>query len=116
MKDDAGKFLADKLKQANPNNVPMAVGIGWYRPETYAKCLAIFEDRADLPATYSEWLMLAERTEKQVTQQGLTVVRVDIDPDTFPAWCKANGFTRIGKEARMAYGNLKAAESIPGIT
>ena len=58
-----GVFLADRMKAINPTNLPFAVGIGWYKPEKYAQCLDIFDDRDDLPATFEEWKPLAERTE-----------------------------------------------------
>ena len=86
----------------------MTVGISWYRSETYARCLAIFDDSSDLPDTFEEWLALAEHTEAQVAQHVMKVTRVDIDPDTFPAWCTANGFAKIDKHARLAYGNAIA--------
>lgn len=112
--DDFGVFLAERMNAINPNNVPSAVGIGWYRPETYAHCLKIFDDRNDLPDTFEEWKQLAERTERQLAAQGMKTVRVDIDPNTFPAWCRKNGFAKIDKHARMAFGNDKALESLQG--
>lgn len=107
---DIGKFMSDKMKRLNPNNVPSAVGIGWYTRETYPLCLAIFADAANLPDTFDEWLVKAEQTEKQLRQQGMRVVRVEIDPKTFPSWCSANGFSKIDTKARCHYGNLKAME------
>ena len=68
-----------------------AVGITWYRPETYRRCLAIFEDSSNLPDTYFEWLVRAEEWEKQSKREGLKVVRAEIDPVTFPGWCADHG-------------------------
>lgn len=110
--EDFGVFLAERMKAINPRNVPCAVGIGWYRPETYAQCLEIFDDRDDLPASFEEWKQLAERTEQQLVAQGMKTVRVDIDPATFPEWCRENGFGRIDKHARMAFGNAGALEAL----
>ena len=107
---DFGKLLAEQMATLNPNNVPSAVGIGWYKPDAYQRCLTMFDDAADLPDTFDEWLILAEQTEMQIKNQGMRVVRVEIDPDTFPDWCAEHGFSRIVKDARMAYGNTMAAQ------
>ena len=109
-REDIGSFLAGRLKQINPGNVPFACGIGWYRPDTYARCLAIFEDASDLPDTFADWLRIAEQTERHLRREGMDVVRVEIDPNTFPAWCADNGITRVNRHARMQYGNTKALE------
>ena len=108
--EDFGVFLAERMKAINLNNVPSAVGIGWYKPETYAQCLEIFDDRDDLPVSFEDWKQLAERTEQQLAAQGMKTVHVEIDPTTFLAWCRENGFARIDKDARMAFGNAKALE------
>lgn len=110
--EDFGQFLTARMKAINPNNVPTAVGISWYKPEMYASCLDIFDDRNDLPDSFDEWRELAERTEQQFTAQGMRTVRAIIDPATFPRWCSENGFERIDKHARMAYGNAKALETL----
>ena len=112
MAKDFGKHLSDRMKRLNPQNVPSAVGIGWYRPETYDRCLAIFDDASDLPDTFDEWLALAEKTERQLKSQGMKVVRVEIDPDTFPQWCTDEGYSKIDKHARMAFGNMMAMKSL----
>lgn len=110
--EDFGVFLAERMKAINPNNVPSAVGIGWYKPETYAQCLEIFDDRDDLPSSFEDWKRLAESTEQQLAAQGMKTVHVEIDPRTFPAWCSENGFAQIDKHARMAFGNAKALEAL----
>ncbi len=114
--DEFGAFLAERMKAANPNNVPSAVGIAWYKAETYARCLELFDDRDDLPDAFDDWRQLAERTEQKLAYQGIKTVRVDIDPRTFPAWCSESGFAKLDKHARMAYGNAKALEALqPGV-
>jgi len=105
-----GEHLKQRVDKANPNNVPHAVGISWFRPETYDACMSIFSDANDLPDTYEDWLIRAKQAEEQVTRQGMKVVRVDIDPETFPKWCAANGYANIDKHARMFFGNAKALE------
>lgn len=110
--EDFGEFLAERMKAINRNNVPSVVGIGWYKAETYSQCLKIFDDRDDLPDSFEDWQQFAVRTEQQLAAQGMKTVRVEIDPTTFSAWCRENGFARVNKDARMAYGNAKALESL----
>jgi hypothetical protein len=85
------------------------IGMAWYRPEDYATILRIMEDRERLFDTYEEWLMGAERGEKSMRLQGSVVVRVYIDPITFPQWCLDTGHN-IDAKARMDYANLIAAQ------
>ena len=106
------KRMSDKMKRHNPNNVSSAVGMAWYTRSAYPLCLAIFSDAADYPDTFDEWLTKAEQTEKKLRQQGVRVIRAEIDPNTFPSWCAANGFSNVDTQARCHYANLKAAESL----
>jgi hypothetical protein len=105
------EFLESRTMGNELSSVSKVVGIGWYKREAYQRCLSIFDDRTDLPNTFEEWLPLAERAERQLRNGGINVIRVDIDPSTFPKWCKQNGFLRIDRHTRMAYGNIKAYES-----
>lgn len=109
-REDIGSHIAGRLRAINPGGLPTTAGIGWYTRENYPQCLALFDDANSLPATFDDWLAKAEKAEADLRRQGLRVVRVDIDPQTFPAWCKANGFSRLDTRARAQYGSLKAAE------
>jgi hypothetical protein len=110
--DEFSVLLAERLKAINPRNVPTAVGIAWYRPGTYTECVNIFDDGDDLPATFHDWLPVAQRIEQQLAVQGMRTVRVYIDPATFPAWCSENGFAKIDRNARIAFGNAMALEAL----
>lgn len=114
MAKDFGEHLKGRIDAANPKNVPHAVGIAWFTRETYDDCMSLFEDSDQLPDTYDDWLIRAKQAEEQVARQGMKIVRAIIDPKTFPAWCAANGFANIDKQARMAFGNAKALESLTG--
>ena len=50
------------------------VGICWYRPEDYARLMAMFTDRESLPDTYEEWLKEAKKVSGTLTLKGLHVV------------------------------------------
>lgn len=83
------------------------VGMAWYRPETFDRLRAMFEDGEKLHRTYKEWLAAAETGRKSMEAKGVKVVCVDIDPDEFPKWCAANGM-KLNAEARNKYGSMIA--------
>ena len=83
------------------------VGMAWYRPETFARLRAMFEDGEKLHRTYEEWLAAAETGRKSMEAKRVRVVCVDIDPDQFPKWCAANGM-KLNDEARNRYASMVA--------
>lgn len=80
------------------------VGMPWYRRADYEKLLSIFSDNHVLPETFEKWLQKAEDGFDDFTRQGLIVEKVYIDPDTFPAWCRARGLN-IDAKARVEFAN-----------
>ena len=93
-----------------PAPPPSACGIAWYRRDTYARCVAIFEDGRDLPATFDEWLVIAKQAERDCFERGIKALRIEIDPNKFPAWCADHGFTKIDSQARADFENFKSLE------
>jgi hypothetical protein len=81
---------------------PPAVGAYWIREEDYPALLNIFDDAANMPPTWKEWLKMAEEMEQGLKAYGHVVLRVHIDPATFPAWCAAHG-VRPGSAGRRKF-------------
>jgi hypothetical protein len=81
---------------------PPAVGAYWIKEEDYAALLELFADGAKMPRTWSEWLKMAEEMERGLKAYGHVVMRVYIDPSTFPDWCTAHG-TSPGGEGRKRF-------------
>jgi hypothetical protein len=75
---------------------PPAVGAYWIQEEDYPALLEIFEDGDKMPPNWKEWLKIAEEMERGLTAYGHVVLRVRIDPKTFPEWCAAHGTTPGG--------------------
>jgi hypothetical protein len=90
-----------------------AVGIGWYARQDYQRILDVMEDSDKLPTNYDRWVRSAETGERQLSKQGIKVVRAWIAPDQFVAWCKAQGL-RCNAEARMRWGSEFAFRSLTG--
>lgn len=77
----------------NDDKPPPAVGAYWIREEDYPAVRAMFTDGHKMPEAYSEWLRMAVEMEKGLKAYGHPVLRVTIDPTTFPDWCTAHGTT-----------------------
>jgi len=67
------------------------VGLAWFRKEDYARLLTIFEDAQDMHDTWEEWEESAKKVEERLKGEQYVVERVNIDPDTFPDWCRRAG-------------------------
>ena len=79
-----------------------AVGVYWIKEEDYPALLRIFDDGHKLPRTWKEWLKMAEEMEHGLKAYGHPVMRVHIEPNTFPDWCAAHG-TSPGREGRKRF-------------
>ena len=81
-----------------------AVGVYWIEEADYDAARAVFEDGATLPPAYAQWLKTAEEMKKGLEAYGHPVMKVRIDPKTFPAWCAAHGTTtgRPGRKLLIA--------------
>jgi hypothetical protein len=109
----SGKTVAKlKEKQGNreePAHQPMIQAMVWYKEEHYRQLLSLFDDAELLPPTYQEWLVRAEAKKAEVEAAGDQVMKVFIDPDTFPEWCAkknlpkdANSRTELALEVAQA--------------
>ena len=80
-----------------------AIGMAWFRSaEDFAWARREFIDGHGLPATFEEWQRKAKAVLERLRASGQTVERVMIDPATFPAWCRENGF-EMTSQARQHY-------------
>ena len=79
-----------------------AIGAYWLEEADYPAALHIFDDGNTLPRTWREWLKIAEEMEKGLKAYGHPVMRVRIDPATFPDWCAAHG-TSPGRQGRKIF-------------
>ncbi len=70
---------------------PSLQAMVWYKEEDWNTLMELFSDSHLLPKSYADWLQRAEEMAKQVEGSGDLVMKVFIDPETFPAWCKEKG-------------------------
>jgi hypothetical protein len=88
---------------------PPAVGAYWIREQDYPALKQIFDDGHNLPPTWKEWLKMAEEMEQGLKAYGHVVLRVVIDPQSFPDWCAAHG-TTPGSAGRKKFVAAAVAE------
>ncbi len=89
------------MTHSNDKPLP-AVGAYWIREEDYPALRAMFADGHKMPEAFSDWLKMATEMENGLKAYGHPVLRVTIDPVTFPDWCKAHG-TTPGSEGRKRF-------------
>jgi len=81
---------------------PPAVGAYWIDEGDYSTLLKLFTDGNAMPREWKEWLKIAVEMEQGLKAYGHVVMRVRIDPNTFPDWCAAHG-TTTGREGRKKF-------------
>ena len=79
-----------------------AVGVYWIDEADYAAAVKIFADGDTMPPTWAEWRKMAVEMETGLKAYGQPVMRVRIDPTTFPIWCAAHG-TTPGRQGRKMF-------------
>jgi hypothetical protein len=81
------------------------IGITWFKDEaTYCRALAIFTDPENMPASFEDWKALVGRQYELIKGRGNVALRVDIDPETFTAWCASRGYV-ANSQGRIAFVN-----------
>jgi hypothetical protein len=70
-----------------PPSPTSTVAIAWYLPGDYPRLTALMSDGASFPKTHASWQLKAVRMERELKRQGLTPVRVEVDPQRFERWC-----------------------------
>ncbi len=71
-----------------PERQPSVQAMVWYREEDWEALMAMFDDAEMLPRTYKAWLERAHEMQEKVQAEGDAVIKVYIDPETFPKWCE----------------------------
>jgi len=92
---------ADKVQKEPPSmgHQPSVQAMVWYKKEDWERLKEMFADAELLPKTYDDWLKRAEDMKTQVQADGDAVIKVFIDPETFPSWCEKKGL-EMNAEAR----------------
>lgn len=74
------------------------IAIAWLRKEDWKRWQEV---DAQLP-DYDRWLAKIEDLIKQATAAGAVPTKVEVDPEAFLQWCKANG-KPVHRDTRAQY-------------
>jgi len=64
--------------------------IPWFREEDYPAILTIMENAHEFLPLWEDWLKRTQEFEDMCKGKGYVIERVNIDPRTFPDWCRIN--------------------------
>ena len=98
--------------------VAKKVGVARYSKVHWARWLEIVDDRDNWEDRFEEWEAKANEMAARLQQAGLQIIWVDIEPESFSAWCESRGLSNDG-EARSRFaaetiGNLPSPEKPRG--
>lgn len=94
------------MPKSKVNSPTSTIGVAWYRPEQWETLRNASVDKDNLEETHAEWLMEAERVVKQLRQQGIRVIKVDVEISDLMLWCESQKIPLDG-EARIKYTTFK---------
>jgi len=97
------------MAKSKVNSSAAVIGVAWYRPDQWDIMRNIAVDRDQLEDTYAEWLADAERAAKQLQQQGLRVIKVDVEIADLMLWCESQRIPLDGK-ARSNYAAFRVQQ------
>lgn len=90
----AARIKKKQETREKPQSQPMIRAMVWYKKEHYQKLLSIFDDAELLPVSFEDWLTRAEEKKAEVEASGDQVIKVFIDPETFPEWCTRKNLSK----------------------
>ena len=90
-------------------------GMPHYSRDTYERMREILSQSHKLPASYDEWLDGFKKGFQQATLRGYRVEQINIHPDVFTAWCKAN-VRHADYESLRLFVNFTVAQVHGGVT
>jgi hypothetical protein len=86
-----------------------AVGVAWYKSEEWETLRNASTDKDKLEETYAEWLKEAERVVRELRQQGLQIIKVDVEIADLLLWCEGQDIP-LNAEARAKYTAFKVKQ------
>lgn len=88
--------------------MPDLVAIAVYREEDYAAVRALAPDGGGMDETFGQWKELADEHIERARARGLEVMLVEIHPEEFAAWLRANNL-KSDNETRARFCHYLAS-------
>jgi hypothetical protein len=101
------------MTPTGPDRGRRTVAIVWYRETDWPRLRTLFADKDELPDTYAEWLATAEALLASLKRSGINGAKVRLDPETFSAWCAAQGLAPDAQARSRYVGEVAAARHRP---
>jgi Asp-tRNA(Asn)/Glu-tRNA(Gln) amidotransferase A subunit family amidase len=98
--------MMSKSKVSSHDSV---IGIAWYRPEEWEILRNASTDKDSLEETHAEWLKEAERVVEQLRNQGLQIVKIDVEMADLLLWCESQKI-QVNAEERSKYVAFKVKQ------
>jgi hypothetical protein len=89
-----------------PKKGVQGIAVAWLRKEDWSRWLSI---DPDFQPDYDHWLRRTEGLMKDPRYASYTLEKVEIDPDTFLEWSKANG-GKVDSNARATFAAFILAQ------
>lgn len=86
------------------------IGLPWYHEADYNGLQDMFEDGKLLPLSFHHWLENAQGLLEFLESQGVTIEKVYITPEDFPAWCGERDL-RLNNRGRIEFVKFVLASS-----
>lgn len=88
-----------ETQQEAPSRPATLRAMVWYKEEHWQTLRDLFVDTDQLPLSFEDWSVRAEAKKDEVEAMGDQVIKVFIDPETFPEWCEKKNLP-MNSEAR----------------
>lgn len=87
------------------------LALAWYRQNQWQLLLDYSTDSDKLAGTYEEWLEHAEEKVREMSNDGMHVVKVDINVEDMKKWCEKSDKT-ININTRSEYAVFLAQNNL----
>src|SRR5215213_803981 len=88
MKHKRAKHATSPRRAAHQADLPMVLGVAWYRADQWQRFLALASDRDALHDSYAEWEASAIEKLGELRRLGIAARAVPIDIDELAHWCR----------------------------
>jgi hypothetical protein len=110
MKRKRAKPATRPTRPARQAQLPMVLGVAWYRADQWQRFRALASDRASLHDTYAEWETSAIEKLRELRSLGIVARAVPIDIDELAHWCREHKLA-IDSAARAQFVAEKVQEA-----
>jgi len=110
MKQKRAKHASRPPRPARRTQLPMVLGVAWYRADQWQRFRLLASDRDSLHDSYAEWEANAIEKLRELRTLGIAARAVPIDIDELAQWCRERNLA-IDSAARAQFVAEKVQET-----